>query len=535
MVCSACGYENQSAMRFCGMCGTPLPHRPLTTPGAQSTLTFTRVPLEPSAVQPEQKSAISPTRAGVMERPPEPPAAEPPAKELVPDVPLDEYLRNFRYEPPKDTNEFTMHGEAPPAVETTPEPPVPANHDAFVASKKSAPQPAAEDSVVSRLGLEPESEAEAKIARPRFLDINAPEQEAPAANSGTSTIVGPSFLGLSDAPQVAAQKPVVDYDEPPRSHWRAWLALAIVVLIAALALLEWSSQAKQNGVTGPVQYMRMKMHQWQGSSQPQPAAPAVNPATAGDSGKPEMQVEEQPKKQAQPAPDTNSLLSTNHADVKPQAASGQNAAPAPQTQPVKPQTQTAKPQPAPTNTASGKATNPPARPKAAQPSADASQASTSTSQVASASTPSRRVVDNEDDVATRKEAAPGAEEMQKAKNASDSVAAAAWLWKATAKGNPDAPVQLADMYVSGNGVPRSCEQALVLLKTAAAKENAAARSRLASMYATGNCVQRNRVEAYRWLSSALAANPNSQWAQQNRDLIWRQMTPEEQAAAQQYR
>lgn len=125
--------------------------------------------------------------------------------------------------------------------------------------------------------------------------------------------------------------------------------------------------------------------------------------------------------------------------------------------------------------------------------------------------------------------------MQKAKNASDSAASAAWLWKATAKGNPDAPVQLADMYIKGNGVPRSCEQAVVLLKTAAEKENASARNRLASMYATGNCVPRNRVEAYRWLSAALAANPNSQWAQQNRDLIWNQMTPDEQQAAQKYR
>jgi hypothetical protein len=125
--------------------------------------------------------------------------------------------------------------------------------------------------------------------------------------------------------------------------------------------------------------------------------------------------------------------------------------------------------------------------------------------------------------------------MTKAKNASDAAATAAWLWKATAKGNPDAPVQLADMYIDGQGVPRSCEQAMVLLKTAAEKDNARARNRLASMYATGSCVQRDRVQAYRWLSSALAANPHSDWAQQNRDLIWRQMTPDERAQAEKYR
>ncbi len=88
------------------------------------------------------------------------------------------------------------------------------------------------------------------------------------------------------------------------------------------------------------------------------------------------------------------------------------------------------------------------------------------------------------------------------------------------------------MYVKGDGVPRSCEQALVLLKTAATKENVQARSHLASMYNGGVCVQRNRVQAYRWLSSVLAADPGNHAAQQNRDLIWQQMTPAERTAAQ---
>ena len=100
-----------------------------------------------------------------------------------------------------------------------------------------------------------------------------------------------------------------------------------------------------------------------------------------------------------------------------------------------------------------------------------------------------------------------------------------------AKGNPDAPVRLANMYVKGDGVPRSCEQALVLLQAAANKGDARARSRLATMYNDGTCVQRNRVKAYHWLMSALAADPTSQWAQQNRELFLQQMTPEERAQA----
>jgi len=68
---------------------------------------------------------------------------------------------------------------------------------------------------------------------------------------------------------------------------------------------------------------------------------------------------------------------------------------------------------------------------------------------------------------------------------------------------------------------------MLLLTTAAAKRNVRARNRLASMYAVGTCVERNRVQAYRWLRSALAVDPTNDWAQQNRDLIWQQMTPQE--------
>ena len=61
MVCSACGYENQAGMRFCGMCGMPLPHRPLTAPGAQSTLDYTRVPVESSSTENETRSGSAST------------------------------------------------------------------------------------------------------------------------------------------------------------------------------------------------------------------------------------------------------------------------------------------------------------------------------------------------------------------------------------------------------------------------------------------------------------------------------------------
>ncbi len=79
----------------------------------------------------------------------------------------------------------------------------------------------------------------------------------------------------------------------------------------------------------------------------------------------------------------------------------------------------------------------------------------------------------------------------------------------------------------GKGVPRSCEKAVLLLQSAAAKANVRACNRLASMYAIGSCVPRDRIQAYRWLGSALAADPHNEWALVNRDLTLHQMTAEE--------
>jgi TPR repeat protein len=119
--------------------------------------------------------------------------------------------------------------------------------------------------------------------------------------------------------------------------------------------------------------------------------------------------------------------------------------------------------------------------------------------------------------------------------ASDPAAAAAWLWRATSRGNPEAPIRLADMYIKGKGVPHSCEQALVLLRSEAGKENAPARNRLAALYANGTCVARDRVRAYQLMSSALAVDPTSEWAETNRKELWRLMTPEERVLAGKYR
>jgi hypothetical protein len=335
----------------------------------------------------------------------------------------------------------------------------------------------------------------------------------------------------------------IQTEESTGSHWRAWVAVAVLAVFAILGVVEWRSQVNQTD-NGPVEIIRAKMHSWRhgnaSSANNEPAPPPV--ASTDSNAKPEMQVQEQPKPQTA---DQNGAANgaggsaagtgagTAAPPANPSAAGTANPPPTPavnSSPPPKESSSASTPKPA--GGEKQEATDQGTTTKSATPE----RASTASQKAALAPPakikPSRG---SESGDSAAQPTTPGAEEMAKARNASDASATAAWLWKATAKGNPEAPVQLADMYARGVGVPRSCEQALVLLKTAAAKENAPARNRLATMYSTGNCVQRNRVEAYRWLSAALDANPSSQWAQQNRDLLWQQMTPDERAAAARYR
>ena len=522
MVCSACGFDNPSAMRFCGMCGIPLPHRPITAPGAQSTLNFTRVPVD-MGVATRGRGSDSERRTILVETPSANEDAgstsvldELHAKELVPDIPLDEYVQGFRYEPPQDTAEVTMRGEAHPAP-----PPRAARSDEhnIIASRSAREAVAKASDVVdvdSRLGLEPESPAEAAIQRPRFLDINEPSREAPPVSSGTSSIAGPSFLGLNDAPQTWADAIGVEY-KPRSGHWRVWIAVAVAVIVVVLAGLEWRSQSGKTFAAG-AQVLATKVRSLWHQAVPQDgdtsnndaeshAAPVVQVPSQTTPPASAPTVSAESSDASQPS-DQNAVASADKG-----AESGSVATPRSSTQ----------------NSATT-SENKPVEPGAAAGVPKGPTREESAEQAAAIAKPKRQA-SSSDQEAAASQAAPGGEEMSKAKNASDAAATAAWLWKATAKGNPDAPVQLANMYIQGNGVPRSCEQAVVLLKTAAAKQNAGARNRLAWMYSTGTCIARNRVEAYRWFNAALDANPNSQWAQQNRTLVWQQMTPEERAAA----
>jgi hypothetical protein len=69
--------------------------------------------------------------------------------------------------------------------------------------------------------------------------------------------------------------------------------------------------------------------------------------------------------------------------------------------------------------------------------------------------------------------------------ARDSRQAATWLWKAVAKENLTATVLLSDLYLRGDGVAKSCDQARLLLDAAARKGGTAAAERLRNLPAFG--------------------------------------------------
>lgn len=67
----------------------------------------------------------------------------------------------------------------------------------------------------------------------------------------------------------------------------------------------------------------------------------------------------------------------------------------------------------------------------------------------------------------------------------DSQQAATWLWRAVSKQNLTATMLLSDLYLRGDGVPKSCDQARLLLDAAARKGGAAAAERIRHLQAFG--------------------------------------------------
>jgi hypothetical protein len=483
------------------------------------TSNLTAVP-RPQSTEPPPASAGMPTFQSVAEAAGAPPISpfEPAAEKNADDErELQEFVANFRYNPPEESvDELTMRSEVP-VLDA--EAPVTPSHPSFDDDVPPPPQAGPHPT-----GQEYYSHPDAPSDRTHFLEIEDSPRTAVASSASTAS--GTSLLGLSDPLVTIAPSHDDELAHPSNRRWLLWTSIAVLIAVfGSLGFLEGHT-GMNHAYTGSVaiikeQYSKLRQRVSELTA-PKPAATAESPAA-------------QPLSEVKPT-------SPEESAAKPPAESASNSTPAtaPTTQPAATADQQPSmspatlAQPAPPNDTS---TNPPA---SAPPPAVVTQKPTADALASPApdTTAAKHELTGEPPlvaVKPKSKSDPGQQELANALQASDPAATAAWLWKATSRGNPVAPVRLADMYIKGKGVPHSCEQALVLLRSEAAKDNAPARNRLAALYANGTCVTRDRVRAYQLMSSALAVDPTSEWAEQNRKELWQQMTPEERAQAEKYR
>ena len=526
MFCTNCGFENPAMHRFCGMCGTPLPQRPITAPGAQSTADLTRHPVGVTQTTP---SSASHSGATVVQVSDSGTSGSTYFSQVEQADSLEQFIAGFRYTPPVEEDEVTMTGDRPVLDDTTKyEPAAPISVSEGQSLVAEPLLPAVESLPLSTAAVDDTPEQPAVVVtepppfatkgvrektpeRSRFLDFSEQEKEqdrVPAPT--TSSIGGPSFLGLSDTPASPAY--VGEANAERQSHWRAWTAVVVLLIFGALGALEWRAEKNQSS-NGPIGIMRMQIDRLKGKkavitpaseTAPEPAQPGSTSQPSGSG--PEMQVAPRQKPQPNPPQPVNN----NASPEKPTNPGAASTAPA-----SAPAVAEAKSTPVEKSSVPENAHGADQKPEIAMNAESEKFPASSTNETA------------ESKAEKPAKTTPGADELAKAANASDREAASAWLWKSVAKGNPDAPVKLANMYIKGDGVPQSCDQAVVLLRSAAAKENAPARSRLGSLYATGTCVQRNRVRAYEYMSQALEANPNAAGARDAKQQLWAQMTTQE--------
>ena len=232
------------------------------------------------------------------------------------------------------------------------------------------------------------------------------------------------FQSLLDSEDGAAS----GYAESPSGRYRYYIGSILAILILALGYAAWNgSRSDQNA---------------QGSPPPLPPA-ATDTAPAATSPSPSASAPSKPAEQ-QPAPATNST-----------------AMPSP-------------PKPA----------------ESAKPAESPKQLETVASGMNAPAPASQSTVDNVERVSFQ---GNGAEELATAQHflhgstgqARDSAEAAKWLWKSIAKHNGPAMLELADLYLKGDGVAKSCDQARVLLDSAARRGMSGAGARLRNLQAFG--------------------------------------------------
>ncbi len=108
--------------------------------------------------------------------------------------------------------------------------------------------------------------------------------------------------------------------------------------------------------------------------------------------------------------------------------------------------------------------------------------------------------------------------------------AARWYRKAAEHGHVLAQYSLGLMHRMGQGVRQDFSEAERWFRKAAEQGHQGAQSNLGVMYGTGTAVSRDYVLAHMWFN--LSASSGNKTGRQNRDLLAKQMTPQQIAEAQ---
>ena len=105
-----------------------------------------------------------------------------------------------------------------------------------------------------------------------------------------------------------------------------------------------------------------------------------------------------------------------------------------------------------------------------------------------------------------------------------------WYRLAAEQGDPKAQYNLGVMYDQGEGVPENDTEAVRWYRLAAEQGDASAQGNLGGMYGNGDGVPEDFVQAYKWWN--LAAAQGNELANKNKEIVRKDMTPQQIAEAQ---
>jgi len=347
--------------------------------------------------------------------------------------------------------------------------------------------------------------------------VAGPAQEPPrTVAEGSSSISGPSFLGLNDpapgrgAPRKRASLSIdphaapgsnLDYlldEEEPAHHWGIGKILLILIAL---------------GLAAGFGYLRFKDQglAWLNPSK-KPAAAAQN-STAPDTTTAPPSPSSTPE--SQPSPQPSAAAPSQPTTTAPSNPPGTNPAVTPAPATPAPTTPAASDFPkhsdAPPDATSDKAAAPAETDKTASPAAPTDKDSSPPKDASSDNPPA----------ATKP--------VEKPKPALKAPAP-----KPSAASRPVAaydPVAEAQKYLYGRGAPQDCDRGLRLLRPAANQAQPKAMIEMGALYSAGLCTPHDLPTAYRWFALALRKDPENTAVQADLQKLWGEMTqPERQLA-----